>query len=242
MKKNLLNQYVLGLLESIERNLSDYVKDKNPDRLHQLRVSIKKIRGVLTFSKKVYKEPYKAVLLKPLFDKAGEIREIQINIRLLKQFPQSPKQLIGQLTKKETTLTRKFIAFGSHYATHIRSFRKTVSLPSLLPDKKTITNYFKTEKRKASRKLKTKKREDAHRYRIKIKKLLYAYQALPKNLQKEIKFNVATITRQQEKLGDWHDTYSAIQFLSHQSLPTSATGYILKLKQNEKKQFNNLFN
>lgn len=242
MKKNLLNQYVLGLLESIERNLSQYVKDKKPDRLHQLRVGIKKIRGVFAFSEKVYNEPYKAVQLKPLFDKAGEIREIQINMHLLNQFPKAPKKLIEQLTKKETILTRKFIAGGSQYAKHIHSFRKTVSLPCLLPDIKTINNYFKTEKRKATRKLKTKKREDAHRYRIKIKKLLYAYQALPKSLQKEIKFNVTTISRRQEELGYWHDTYSAIQFLTDQPLPASAADYVLKLKQNEKKQFNNLFN
>ena len=100
MKKNILNHFVFDLLKSIENNLSIYIKNKMPECLHILRVDIKKINAVLSFAGSVYKEGYNTGNLKPLFSKAGKIREIQINILLVELFPLPPKYLIEQLKNK----------------------------------------------------------------------------------------------------------------------------------------------
>ena len=237
MKKNLLKHYVVNRLKSIEQNLSIYIQDKKPESLHHLRVEIKKIKAVFSFSKKVYKEKYNTAKLKPLFNKAGKIRETQINIHLLGLFPYPPEKLIEQLKKKEYILTLLFVKCSSRYVRLIKEFRKNICLPKILPNKKRINKYFKKEKQKANKKLKNNDRKDLHRYRTKIKKLMYVYNFLPKKTQKEMELNETEINKQQGMLGDWHDTYSTTNFLSHEYLPMKTAENVVKLKEKEKRQF-----
>jgi CHAD domain-containing protein len=240
MKKNLLNHFVINHIKSIEQNLSNYIKNKDPENLHRLRVDLKKINALLSFAENVYKEEYNKGMIKPLFSEAGKIREIQINIRILELMLHPPKKIIEQLKNKENILTIDFIKCGSRYLSLIKNFRKIIYLPEKLPNKIIIINYFKSEKNKANKKLKKQERVDLHKYRSKIKKLMYVYCALPKKIKKEIEFNEEKINRQQEELGDWHDTYSVISFLSQEHFTSKANEELVKLKEKEKRQFNSL--
>jgi len=240
MRKNLLNNFVFKLLESIEKNLSIYIINKKPEYLHNLRVDFKKIKAVLSFAENVYKEEYDIDKLKLIFSKAGKIREIQINIHVLELFPYPPKNLIKQLKKKEDELTMQFLKCGARYVKLIKNFSENIYLPKKLPTKTLIKNFFKREKLKANKKLKKQERLELHKYRTKIKKLMYVYNILPKRIQKDIEFNEVEIDRRQDKLGNWHDTYSAINFLSHEHFPKKTSQYVAKLKEKENKQFNSL--
>lgn len=240
MERNLLNNYVLDRFKSIEQNLSAYTKDKKPEFLHRLRVEIKKIKAVFSFAEYIYKQKHDATKLKPLFLKAGKIREMQINIHLLSAVPLPPKRLVTQLKKKETILIQQFIKNSSRYILLIKDFRKKACLPEILRSKKTIIKYFKKEREKANKTLQDIDREGMHEYRKKIKKMMYIYSALPKRMQKKIELNEAEINKQQKKLGDWHDTYSAINFFSHAHFPMQTSELILKLQKKEKRQFNTL--
>jgi CHAD domain-containing protein len=240
MKKNLLNHFVINHLKSIEQNLSNYMKNKDPENLHRLRVDIKKIIAVLSFAENVYKEEYNKGMIKPLFSEAGKIRETQINIRILELMLHPPKKIIEQLKNKENILSIEFIKCGSQYLRLIKNFRKIIYLPEKLPNKIIIINYFKREKNKANKKLKMQERVDLHKYRSKIKKLMYVYCALPKKIKKELEFNDVKINRQQEELGDWHDTYSVISFFSQEHFTTKTNEHLIKLKEKEKRQFNSL--
>ena len=240
MKKNLLNHYVVDLLNSIEQHISEFAKSKKPESLHHLRVDIKKIRAAFYFAENLYKEEYSTNKLKPVFFKAGQIREIQINILLLSLMSLPPFKLIEQLKKKENTLTLQFIKCSLRYVRLIKNFRKNVSLPGVLPDYKSIIKYFKNEKQKANKKIENKDRESFHRYRMKIKKLMYMYNLMPKKMQKEIKFKHSVINKLQQKLGDWHDTYAAVKFLSDGHFPDKTDEYFVRLKLKEKRQFNAL--
>jgi CHAD domain-containing protein len=242
MKNNPFNQYVLRRSKSIELNLSAYIKDKNPECLHRLRVDIKKIRAIFSFADKVYKEKYSSSALDPLFKKTGKIREIQINIHLLTLFPFQPKRLINQLKKKENRLTQQLINNASQYVRLIMKFREKKYLPDILPDNDIIIKYFKKEKQKSNKKLDKKDRDSVHQFRTRIKYMMYVFKALPKIIQKEIVLNKTKINIQQKIMGEWHDTYSAVYYLNHQHLPKKSVEYILKLKEIEKKQFNALFN
>ena len=240
MKKNLLNHYVVDLLNSMEQHISEFVKSKKSESLHHLRVDIKKIRAAFYFAENLYKEEYSVNKLKPIFVKAGHIREIQINILLLGLMSPPPLKLIEPLKEKENKLTLQFIKCSLRYARLIKNFRKNVSLPGVLPDNKSIIKYFKKEKQKANEKIENKDRESLHRYRMKIKKLMYMYNVMPKKMQKEIELNHSVINKLQQKLGDWHDTYAAVKFLSDGHFPDKLDEYFVKLKLKEKRQFNAL--
>jgi len=240
MKKNLLNHYVVDLLNSIEQHIAEFIKSKKPESLHHLRVDIKKIRAAYYFVENLYKEEYSTNKLKPVFFKAGQIREIQINILLLCLMSPPPVKLIEQLKKKENTLTLQFVKCSLRYVRLIKNFRKNVSWHGVLPNNKSIIKYFKNEKQKANKKIENKDRESFHRYRLKIKKLMYLYNVMPKKMQKEIKFNHSVINKLQQKLGDWHDTYAAVKFLSDGHFPDKTDEYFVRLKLNEKRQFNAL--
>ena len=242
MKNNPLNHFILKRFNSIELNLSAFMKDKNPERLHRLRVDIKKIRAVFSFAEKVYNEEFSVSEVGPLFKKTGKIREIQIKINLLTLFPHQPKRLINQLKKKESILSQQLINSGSHYINVLMKFFKKEHLPHQLPDNYIIVKYFKKEKRKSNKKLDKKDRDSVHHYRTRIKYLMYLFNALPKIIQKEIDLNKTKINIQQKKLGEWHDNYSAVYYFTHQHLPKKTAEYIFKLREIEKKQFNSLFN
>ena len=240
MEKNLLNKYVLDLLESLEQNFSAYTKYKKPKHIHQLRVDIKKLKAIFSFAKHIYKTKYNITKLKPLFRNAGQIREMQINIRLLNSVHEPPEELISRLEKKENLLIQQFIKMGSQYLKLIKDFKNKTSLPEILPHKKAIKEYFKNELKNADGILEHIDRGGMHKYRKKLKKILYIYNSMPKTIQKNIELNEVELNKQQKKLGDWHDTYSTIAFFSQEHFTTQTSKYIMKLEEKEKRQFNRL--
>jgi CHAD domain-containing protein len=242
MKKDLLYQHVTDHLKSIEKHLVAYSKDKKPKQLHLLRLDIKITKALLSFAEKVYKGSYSTVELKPLFQKAGEIRELQIMIPLLHSSDHYPEKLIRQLKKKEHLLKQQFVNNISLYKKSVRHFRKGISLPSKLPDELTIKTYFDAEWMLANQKFETNDREGLHQFRKGIKKLMFVYDALPKKNQKEIELGQEAIDKLQAKVGKWHDTYAAIDFLSRQNFSQNLDDYISDLKDKERKQFDKLLN
>lgn len=240
MKKDLLYHHVTDHLKSIEKHLYAYSKNNRPKHLHLLRLDIKIAKALLSFAQEVYKEPHSTVELKLLFQKAGEIREIQIMIQLIGSSDDPPQVLIRQLEKKERFLKQKFLNNISRYIKSIKEFRQGVSLPSVLPTQETIKTYFDSQWMIANQKFENKDREGLHQFRKVIKKLMYIYNALPKKLRKEIELDKVPINKLQEKVGKWHDTYSAVDFLSRQHFSKNLVDYIAKLEEKERKQFNSL--
>ncbi len=240
MKKNLLNHYVNNQLNYIEQNLNQFNKVKKPECLHQLRISIKRIKAIISFAEDIFKENHSIAELKSLFNKAGKIRELQIHIHLLELFPNHPKKIIKELKQKEDILIQQFTKNCNRNIKSINNFREQSCLPDKLPNQKVIIKYFNVEKKSATNKIKKVDRDELHKYRIKIKKLMYVYNFLPKKTQKEIEFNKVKIKRQQEQLGDWHDNYATITYLSRIKLPITSSKHILKLKEKEEKQFNTI--
>lgn len=240
MENSLFNDYLFDLLDSLEQNLSAFLTDQNPESLHRLRLDIKKIKALLSCAEYMNQEKYDATKLKPLFRKAGEIREMHLNIHLLSSAPQPPKRLINQLKKEKNILTQQFIENGSGYIKLVKDFKGGICFPEIRWGKKRIIKFFEKEQKKTTKILQNIDREGMHEYRKKIKKMVYVYNALPKRIQNKIDLNEAGITKQQKKLGDWHDTYSAIHFLSSRPLPLKTTEYVFKLKAKEKRRFDKL--
>jgi CHAD domain-containing protein len=237
MKENLLYYHVSNHLKSIEKHLAAYSKNGKPKHLHLLRLDIKVAKALFSFAEDLYNEPYSAIELKSVFQKTGEIREIQI----ISSSKHLPEKLIRELKKKENFLKKQLRRDIPKYVKFIESFRKGVILPSDLPDKQMIKVYFEKEFMKANQDFQNQDREGLHQFRKSIKKMMFVYDVLPKKLRKEIDLNERHINKLQEKVGNWHDTYCSIEFLSYQYFKQKPVEYIAKLKQKEIRQFNALF-
>jgi CHAD domain-containing protein len=195
MKNSLFNNYLFDILGSAEQNLTAFITDQNPESLHRLRLDIKKIKGLFSFAEYMNKEKYDAAKLKPLFRKAGEIREMHINIHLLSSAPQPPKRLITQLKKEEDILKQQFIENGLGYIKLVKGFKGGICFPEIRWRKERIINFFEKEQKKTNKILQNIDREGLHEYRKKLKKMVYIYNALPKRIQHKIDFNEARITK-----------------------------------------------
>ncbi|MCD6067702.1 MAG: hypothetical protein K0S33_2528 [Bacteroidetes bacterium] len=239
MKKDILLYYIFERLQAVEEDLDAYKQKKDPERLHHLRVEMKKIRAAFTFAKEVYKQKTDLEPLKPLFRKAGAIRELLINTNMLGRWPEFPKRSIQKLKQKEKGLEQQFLKQIPAYSRKIKTFRASIDLPHELPDRKKIKKYFEKRIRKASGDLDTKERESLHELRKRIKVLMYNWHMLPGKIRKSLKVNEAFLDTLQQKAGEWHDTYAIVDFLSGMKLPAIRTR-LEKLRRKEQQQFNSL--
>ena len=237
MKNDILNQYLIERLQSIERHLYAYKIDKVPERLHQLRVEIKKIKAVNAFAEFLFDEKVDSDKIKKVFDDAGDIRELQINTRILSKFPRVPESVIISLRKKERSLKSVFVKNIPSYVKDVKKILKNISLPSKLPAIKKMKGYFIEELNKALEELDTRDKKGLHKYRMRIKRMMYIYGALPSKVKGAIPLDKGKVDDLQLKVGAWHDTYMAISFLSDQAFAGKISKPLMKLKAKENRQF-----
>lgn len=240
MKSNLLNSYVTDRIKIIKRQLYSFQKKRKPSYLHQIRVETKRIRAVFSFAGKMYGQSYEANALKTLYQDAGKIREIQLIISMTNKSSDYPELLVSVLHENEHDLTEKFVQNIPSYIESINSFSENISFPSALPKKKVIIQYLTKQGQKTVSELDNRGKENLHRFRKELKKFMSVYNLLPHELQKSVKINKSDLNKMQDRVGIWHDTYSAIRFLSKQSFQGKDT-LILKLGAKEEKQFRSLF-
>lgn len=240
MKSALLINYAREHLESVEKHLAAYREDGEPERLHLLRVDIKKTKAVFSFFGSIHQQQYSDNRLRPLFHKAGGIRETDICLSLLVAIPGFPEKFILQLENEKKKRKEQFVKNIPRYARSVINTRAKISLPDETVHKRSVIKYFKTEMRKVKKITGTGNREDMHRLRMRLKKLMYLYDALPGKIQDDLKLNTREINKLQEKAGAWHDSYSSIGFISRQKIPGMKPGYLSGLEEKEKKQFKEL--
>lgn len=239
MKKNVLNDYILSRLKKIEKDLLAYLHDKDPEQLHRLRVEIKRIKAIFSFANSTDTKSYRAAKLKPLFRKAGEIRELQINIQLLSSLPQADEKQIAQLKNEELNLSEEFISKAPLFFKSIKNFRRKTTLSPGLPTEKRIKKYFRKKLAKTLSALQPGDRERLHLFRKGIKEMMYVFDALPDKSRERIIINRPYINRLQQKAGEWHDTAAVISYLSGQTFQ-GLDQVISKLAEKERDEFNDL--
>lgn len=241
MKKNILKDDILKLLSAVEDLLIGFCKHPQSEDLHRIRVSIKKLRALFSFIGHVHKKQSVAQSLKTLFKEAGAIRELQINRQILAAFPHPPLRLMKQLLGKENTLTEELLQYKSIHLQNIKLIKKEMDVPEKWPSLKVVNSYFEKERKKAKQEWEHKDRKSLHQYRMSLKKTMYVYDALPDSVQEKLDIDKSAINLIQEDLGDWHDTYAAIHFLSQQKLPKKSAEALKQLMQTEERQFQNFY-
>jgi CHAD domain-containing protein len=224
---------------SIIKNLENFSVNQDPECVHDLRVNIKKLRAVCSFLRKAGQEKLLPKrILGGLFDDAGEMRDLQMNIKLMEQFDQ-PKQVLETLKVNEEKLAETFVLKIPGYMKEVNRNQNSIIFSNEDPGKKHVKNYFDKMINKCIALLAgPKDPENLHRFRMLIKKLMYVLDALPRNLARPVGLNVKYLERLQKKAGEWHDAYIGWQFL--QSLDVFPEELIEKGIKNEKEKYRSM--
>lgn len=240
MESGIILSFISSRLKSIERQLRRFEYDRKMERLHHIRVDIKKIRALLSFVEKVYCQNIESDSLKTLFTNAGEIRQFQITIELLESISFPPQNIIQNLKQKRDVLINEFLIAIPSYLKLVSQYHENYYFDFLNPTEKTITNYLASRRKKANRSFNCHRRSKMHRFRKLLKKIMYVYGILPKKMKKHLELKTGLINKVQNEVGEWHDTYAAIDFLILNNA-NRKDEYIAALNQLEAKQFDNLF-
>lgn len=241
MNKNFIHTNVITNLLSIEEQLLAFKKDSKPERLHQLRIGIKRIKALFAFIKGSFGKKIKVKFLKLIFCQSGKIRALQINIQQLANFPHPPLKLIKQLKQQELILTQHLLQNIPFYIEQIHGFYTIFTFHKSITDSTQINSYFHYKQQSVKLYIENKKRKDLHKARKMLKKMIYLYDTLPSKLKKDLTINIKHLNQQQKQIGDWHDHYQFIQFIKHHKTPEKLAPYILKIRQEEKANFYGFF-
>jgi CHAD domain-containing protein len=205
-------------LKLVEQELAAYQEGRDAEQLHLLRVAIKKVKAILDLLEANYDVNYDRKILKKVFNKAGKIRELHLNVLLLKRLHCQPESVIVELEKEKIELQEILATNIPVYIKGVKKFRKQADISFPLPSFNKIEKYLAKKRRKACRKFDAHTRNGMHAFRMKIKSLLFVYSVLPDTVKNKLGLPIELLQDLQEEVGAWHDTWAAIQFLQRKKL------------------------
>jgi len=204
--------------ETMLGRMEAYVRSHAPEDLHQMRVAMKKARALMRFFKsrsKKKKQSAKLETVKSIFRHAGEIRDLQVRLRLAekygltKAFRKEQQELLQhavsefsrlyeeqyrqELEKAYRKLSKGFRDMKD--GTVVRKYRKKL---------KEISEYFDGED----------PAKDLHEQRKQIKILLYVHKVLEAPLAQALSLDTKYLHKLQDAIGDWHDLEASVEFFS----------------------------
>ncbi len=222
---------------------------RTPGEYHALRIEIKKIKALfqlLHHHNKRFKRKRNFAPFAKLFDKAGQIREIQVERKLLKRNRiQAASSYLDQLLKNENKLKQAFTARSlGKIASAVLAKRKPVA-DYIADVNKTFGEAYVTQrKHKVVKKLFEKIRtRELHKLRKRVKTLHYNITQVRYQIDAREEYHWL---RFQYLLGKWHDCDLVIrhlkQFLKkskHQKVNTHGIDSILLRYSKERAKFLN---
>ncbi|HHF0504145.1 TPA: CHAD domain-containing protein [Vibrio antiquarius] len=214
------------------------VQDLDPEYTHQYRVTLRRIRSLCLLLRELI-PPFEQRILKPhlkiMMKKTNKLRDLDVfildksqYIEMLPNHKPSLEQLFGFIESErayEQTKVARWLA-TQEYTMHCTLVRNSLlrstqhervdnNVPALLFASQKVSEQFKKVD-KARRKISDKSRDSViHSMRIKCKALRYlleGFSALYPSPQH--KNNVKQLKLLQDKLGDFNDTSSQIEFFT----------------------------
>ncbi len=223
-----IEKYAGELERDFGKNLKRSVKRADEEDLHQLRVTIKKIRALLQLlsychgqTKDVGKK------LENLFKRAGRIRDLQLLVhRLRKQFKSGDKDGRELLDRLQQRLDRRIERFQHRY----RHREKETLAKTLLTMERmiraervaTTADYFRTMKEKITATLREPVLDEKqlHHLRADIKSLHYNHRLAPRVGATRL-IDDKQLIKWEKLLGEWHDAVGIARKMA--KLQTTAT-------------------
>ena len=163
------------------------------------------------------------------------IRELQLNVLLLKKLNCQPETVIVELELEQKALQEKLVKRIPGYSKGVKKFRKETDFSFPLPAFNKIEKYLAKKKRKAGRNFDAHTRSGMHSFRMKIKNPLFVYMMLPNKIKNKLDLPVDLLHVLQNEVGAWHDTWAAIQFLKRKRIDQhlSCIEVLYKLEANQ---------
>lgn len=209
-------------------------KSQGKEDIHQLRVSIKKLRAHLSLieeaSHGLFKKKQHFTLFSPLFKAAGKVREIQVNLMLIQKMDSKhPASYIEYLTvvehlaKKE--LIKELVLFDLKKLESLNNEMFAIASKITTEEIQEVTTKLISSNLDKTNKLKTNIHKDRklHKIRIYLKEAGALIDFLPeekiasktkkdrRTQQKDLKDSTLKkiVKKINEQIGDWHD-YSVL--------------------------------
>jgi CHAD domain-containing protein len=235
---NQLKGYTGKQLQNALHLLKQYHSASNEEVLHQLRVSLKKLKAVLDYLLILHPKKIKPLRkkLQIVFHAAGDLREAQLRLLWLKE-----KQFQYLIT--DISFDKKIKEEEEQFAIQKDDYLKLLSTVENEIDKYLkkikegdLLDYALELKQKLEQQLLLIIQKDWHVLRKLIKQLLYAHHWLAE----KDKLKVLTVTAfqrmdgMQEKIGLWHDAVDLLQWLTDGQ-------FFLSKDKAVKQQFNKAF-
>ena len=212
-----ISEYAEKQMGSALHLLEQYNSASNDEVLHQLRVSLKKVKAVLDYLRTLHPKKIKSLRkrLRFVFQAAGFIREAQLRLKWLKEngfLFLIQYATLDQKIKEEEELF--FAQKQNHSASlayideELKKYLKEVDADALL-------KYALKLKEQLEKQLQIVTKNDWHALRKLSKQLLYAHHWLTE----KDKLKVLTVEayqkldQLQEKIGVWHDAVDLLQWL-----------------------------
>ena len=201
-------------------HLQAFCENRDAEDLHKMRLAIKKLKAFIYFlanTTKLKHFPNFLSPLKPIFKHAGDIRNAQVNIELMKNFNLTNKRFC---VEQEKIIESESVQFCRKALVSIDTIEKTLlSIFPYLKDKKAkrIVKFFKNEIQKSEARLHANMNtEEWHTLRKKIKNILYVYKMTGQSVIQKIPLNILYLGDLQESIGKWHDIMVASDLIYQQ--------------------------
>jgi len=218
LKSKVQEKYLHDLWDKMTAHLLAFYDAQQPEDIHQMRVSIKKIRAVsalLQGEKRMKKLKKSRNKLRDIFQHAGRLRSVHVHLALMERH-----QLNHEEHKKalQTELANETAAFYQLHDNYLKTLKKLKSEFSkgaedlklkdvekiYVGQLKDLDAFFTND---------TPDAEQLHEKRKLIKQLLYVHQSLPDKMKAAIGLHVEYLDEMQELIGNWHDNLMTIELL-----------------------------
>jgi CHAD domain-containing protein len=233
-----VREYSEKQISSALQLLEQYNAASNEEVLHQLRVSLKKVKAVLDYLLTLHPKKIKSLRkkLQLVFHAAGSLREAQLRFNWLKG---KRFLLLNQHASMEQRIKEEEELFVTQKHSHLKKLKSVSNeIDKYLKkiDEGDLLHYALELKAKLQEQLPIVSKENWHALRKLIKQLLYAYHWLAE----QDKLKVLTVTTYkkldmlQDSIGIWHDAVDLHQWLTDEQ-------FFLSKDKSVKQQFNKAF-
>lgn len=208
LKKSKQQRFLAKKDKQWQRELEAYGNSRDPEAIHRLRLAVKKIKAVASFSQACSgRDTMKDFnLLKKMYRQAGAIRDAGNHLHLLEKVHSAPEFLKQEQQQLQREAAEDFVD-------RIKTYRKNgkkaarrllADVRSVRPD--CIKDWYAAELIKISILLNA-SGDELHQARKEIKTLLYVFGLLPDRSARELHLDRDYLDQLQNAIGEWHDAF-----------------------------------
>lgn len=226
---------------SILSHLKAFNSRHDPEAIHQFRVGIKKIKALVWLSEECLKGQDFSKSIKPLkavFRHAGEIRNAQVALQLMKRYRVVNRDFISGEKSVLSYETSQFYLKKEMYVRNVNSVCTHMIKKLKDIDHESVIRLFEKQVKKLATSFADGgDSREFHENRKKIKNLMYVYKSLPGSIARKLHLDISYLDKVQDFIGKWHDPIVLMELLEEDRIDDEKIRMKLKgyVKKNERK-------